>query len=166
LIRRTSLGTRLPLPYSVRPKRSGRNSSYRQQEQHPIWHSCHRIDRMDYTSPAAAHSRATLITVVTIVFLTIAWLAVLARTWVRAVMIRNYGWDDAIMFLALVCSYSSATATIFLLTLCLCSSRIRYTLLSAWCSCHGALATHILLHRTLQPSQGLLRYVSLYLSLL
>jgi hypothetical protein len=75
---------------------------------------------MDYTSPAAAHSRATLITVVTIVFLTIAWLAVLARTWVRAVMIRNYGWDDAIMLLAVVCvhficdSYESPTNTMSL----------------------------------------------------
>jgi hypothetical protein len=58
---------------------------------------------MDTTSNvAAAHSRATLITAVTIVFLTTAWLAVLARTWVRAVMIRNYGWDDAVMLLAVV----------------------------------------------------------------
>jgi hypothetical protein len=55
------------------------------------------------TNAAAAHSRATLLTAVTIVFLTTAWLAVLARTWVRAVMIRNYGWDDAVMLLALVC---------------------------------------------------------------
>jgi hypothetical protein len=60
---------------------------------------------MDPNSAAAAHSRATLITVVTIVFLSIAWLAVLARTWVRAVMIRNYGWDDAVMLLAMVRSH-------------------------------------------------------------
>jgi hypothetical protein len=52
---------------------------------------------------AGAHSRETLITAVTITFLVTAWLAVLARTWVRAIMIRNYGWDDAVMLLALVC---------------------------------------------------------------
>lgn len=59
--------------------------------------------KMTTTSdPVAAHSRATLVTAVTITFLTTAWLAVLARTWVRAVMIRNYGWDDAMILLAVV----------------------------------------------------------------
>jgi hypothetical protein len=56
---------------------------------------------MDKTG--AAHARATEITAVTITFLITAWMAVLARTWVRAVMIRNYGWDDAVMLLAVVC---------------------------------------------------------------
>ena len=51
----------------------------------------------------AAHARGTEITAVTITFLITAWIAVLARTWVRAVMIRNYGWDDAVMLLAVVC---------------------------------------------------------------
>lgn len=63
------------------------------------------------TSEAAAHSRATLITGVTIAFLTTAWLAVLARTYVRAVMIRNYGWDDAVMLLAVVCIHKSLPKT-------------------------------------------------------
>ncbi|KAM0690996.1 hypothetical protein Q7P36_009766 [Cladosporium allicinum] len=55
---------------------------------------------MDKTG--AAHARATEITAVTITFLITAWMAVLARTWVRAVMIRNYGWDDAVMLLAVL----------------------------------------------------------------
>ena len=55
------------------------------------------------TTDAAAHSRATLIRAVTIIFLVVAWLAVLARSYVRAVLIRNYGWDDAVMLLAVVC---------------------------------------------------------------
>jgi hypothetical protein len=33
----------------------------------------------------------------------VAWLAVLARSYVRAVLMRNYGWDDAVMLLAVVC---------------------------------------------------------------
>jgi hypothetical protein len=57
-------------------------------------------DGMDKTG--AAHARATEITAVTITFLVTAWMAVLARTWVRAVMIRNYGWDDAVMLLAVL----------------------------------------------------------------
>lgn len=56
------------------------------------------------TSDGAAHTRATLISAVSIAFLATAWLAVLARTYVRAVMIRNYGWDDAVMLLAVVCT--------------------------------------------------------------
>ena len=52
---------------------------------------------------AAADSRATLIRAITIVFLVVAWLAVLARSYVRAVLMRNYGWDDAVMLLAVVC---------------------------------------------------------------
>jgi hypothetical protein len=60
---------------------------------------------MDKTGPA--HARATEITAVTITFLITAWMAVLARTWVRAVMIRNYGWDDAVMLLAVVCYNTS-----------------------------------------------------------
>lgn len=32
-----------------------------------------------------------------------AWSAVLARSYVRAILIRNYGWDDAVMLLAVVC---------------------------------------------------------------
>jgi hypothetical protein len=58
-----------------------------------------------YTSSddAAANSRATLITAITAVFLTVAWLSVLARSYVRAMLIRNYGWDDAVMLLAVVC---------------------------------------------------------------
>ena len=52
---------------------------------------------------AAADSRATLIRSITIVFLVFTWLSVLARTWVRAMVIRNYGWDDAAMLLAVVC---------------------------------------------------------------
>ena len=55
------------------------------------------------TADAAANSRATLIRAITIVFLVVAWLAVLARSYVRAVLIRNYGWDDAVMLLAVVC---------------------------------------------------------------
>jgi hypothetical protein len=66
------------------------------------------------SNAAAAHSRATLITAVTIVFLTTAWLAVLARTWVRVIMIRNYGWDDAVMLLALVSSLHSSRACVLL----------------------------------------------------
>ena len=54
---------------------------------------------------AAADSRATLIRAITIVFLVVAWLAVLARSYVRAVLIRNYGWDDAVMLLAVVCQF-------------------------------------------------------------
>jgi hypothetical protein len=57
---------------------------------------------MDKTG--AVHARATEITGVTITFLITAWMAVLARTWVRAVMIRNYGWDDAVMLMAVVCN--------------------------------------------------------------
>lgn len=58
-----------------------------------------------HTSPddAAANSRATLITAITSIFLVVAWLAVLARSYVRAFLIRNYGWDDAVMLLAVVC---------------------------------------------------------------
>lgn len=52
---------------------------------------------------AAANSRATLITSITIIFLVAAWSAVLARSYVRAILIRNYGWDDAVMLLAVVC---------------------------------------------------------------
>ena len=52
---------------------------------------------------AAADSRATLIRAITIVFLVVAWLAVLARSYVRAVLMRIYGWDDAVMLLAVVC---------------------------------------------------------------
>ena len=55
------------------------------------------------TTDAAAPSRATLIRAITIIFLVVAWLAVLARSYVRAVLIRNYGWDDAVMLLAVVC---------------------------------------------------------------
>ena len=55
------------------------------------------------TADAAANSRATLIRAITIIFLVVAWLAVLARSYVRAVLIRNYGWDDAVMLLAVVC---------------------------------------------------------------
>jgi hypothetical protein len=51
---------------------------------------------------AEAHYRKTMMTAITIVFLTLAWLSVLARTWVRAFMIRNFGWDDAVMLLAVV----------------------------------------------------------------
>jgi hypothetical protein len=51
---------------------------------------------------AAANSRATLITAITVIFLVVAWLAVLARSYVRAILIRNYGWDDAVMLLAVV----------------------------------------------------------------
>ena len=54
---------------------------------------------------AAANSRATLITAITAVFLTVAWLSVLARSYVRAMLIRNYGWDDAVMLLAVVCQH-------------------------------------------------------------
>jgi hypothetical protein len=59
----------------------------------------------------AVHARATEITAVTITFLTTAWMAVLARTWVRAVMIRNYGWDDAVMLMAVVCYINSFLRT-------------------------------------------------------
>lgn len=52
---------------------------------------------------AAARSRATLIEAVTIAFLTIAFTAILARTWVRAVMTWNYGLDDVVMTFAMVC---------------------------------------------------------------
>jgi hypothetical protein len=52
---------------------------------------------------AAADSRAALIKSITMVFLVFTWLSVLARTWVRAMVIRNYGWDDAVMLLAMVC---------------------------------------------------------------
>jgi hypothetical protein len=57
------------------------------------------------TADAAANSRATLIRAITIIFLVVAWLAVLARSYVRAVLIRNYGWDDAVMLLAVVCHH-------------------------------------------------------------
>ena len=52
---------------------------------------------------AEAHYRKTMMTAITIVFLTLAWLSVLARTWVRAFMVRNFGWEDAVMLLAVVC---------------------------------------------------------------
>lgn len=52
---------------------------------------------------AAARSVATLIEAVTIAFLIIAFMAVLVRTWVRAVMTWNYGLDDVVMTLAMVC---------------------------------------------------------------
>lgn len=54
--------------------------------------------------PEAAEYRGTMMTTVIIVFLVMTWVTVLARTWVRAVMIRSFGWDDAVTLLAAVCS--------------------------------------------------------------
>lgn len=50
----------------------------------------------------AARGRKDLIAGVTIAFLSIAWIAVSMRPYVRLFMIKNYGWDDAVMLLAAV----------------------------------------------------------------
>ena len=53
--------------------------------------------------------RRTYLTAVVIVFLSLVWISVSARTWVRSMVSRNYGWDDAVMLLAAVsfCMYTS-----------------------------------------------------------
>lgn len=62
-----------------------------------------------------AKGRSDLIVGVTIAFLTVAWIAVSMRTYVRLIMIRNFGWDDAVMLLAAV-SHFHQFKTIMALT--------------------------------------------------
>jgi len=50
----------------------------------------------------AAHGRQQYINGVTIAFLILSWTAVSLRMYVRALMIKNFGWDDAVMLLAAV----------------------------------------------------------------
>ena len=49
-----------------------------------------------------AQDRRTYLTAVVIVFLSLVWISISARTWVRSMVSRNYGWDDAVMLLAAV----------------------------------------------------------------
>ncbi|KAK6434804.1 hypothetical protein LTR95_009006 [Oleoguttula sp. CCFEE 5521] len=47
-------------------------------------------------------NRGNQIFVVAVAFLAVAWLGVSLRTWVRAVMVKSYGWDDTVLLLAAV----------------------------------------------------------------
>ncbi|OQO05962.1 hypothetical protein B0A48_10058 [Cryoendolithus antarcticus] len=56
-------------------------------------------------------NRGNQIFVVAIAFLGVAWLGVSLRTWMRAFMVKSYGWDDAVLLLAaasftLYCSFN------------------------------------------------------------
>jgi hypothetical protein len=48
-------------------------------------------------------SNSPTITVVAI-FLTLSWVAVVTRMFVRVHMLKSFGWDDFAMMLALVCA--------------------------------------------------------------
>ncbi|OQN97654.1 hypothetical protein B0A48_16518 [Cryoendolithus antarcticus] len=52
--------------------------------------------------PKTSVHRGNQIFVVAVAFLAVAWLGVSLRTWVRAVMVKSYGWDDAVLLLAAV----------------------------------------------------------------
>jgi hypothetical protein len=52
--------------------------------------------------PIESTSSNTPTIVVVSLFLTLAWLAVVTRTFVRVHMLKSFGWDDFAMMLALV----------------------------------------------------------------
>jgi len=79
-------------------------------------------------SPDAVKGRSDLIAGVTIAFLSIAWIAVSMRTYVRLFMIKNYGWDDAVMLLAAVSHTQGWTAA----TMMLIGMQITFTMYSVF----------------------------------
>ena len=76
-----------------------------------------------YMSNVPKSSQQTVI-VICCLFLTVSWITVVLRIWVRAGLLRNFGWDDATMLLTTV--RYALTAYDVLLTY----SRV-YSLLSA-----------------------------------
>ena len=48
-------------------------------------------------------SRSQMLLLSSSICLVFAWISVSLRVWVRAVMIKSFGWDDSLMVLALVC---------------------------------------------------------------
>jgi hypothetical protein len=62
---------------------------------------------MASASVEAAHSRGDLITATSAALLGVAWLVVLLRLYVRVLLVKNFGWDDAVMVVAAVCSASN-----------------------------------------------------------
>lgn len=55
-----------------------------------------------YISNIPWSSQQTLI-IICCVFLTATWLTLFMRIWVRAGILRNFGWDDAMMAFTNVC---------------------------------------------------------------
>ena len=47
-------------------------------------------------------SRSEMLLLTSSTCLILAWISVSLRVWVRAVMIKSFGWDDSLMVLALV----------------------------------------------------------------
>ena len=54
------------------------------------------------TDIATLGTRPNSMIYVSVAFLALTWTAVTLRVWVRAYMIRSFGWDDGTMVLALV----------------------------------------------------------------
>ena len=48
-------------------------------------------------------SRSQMLLVCSSLCLALAWVSVALRVWVRAVIIKSFGWDDTLMVFALVC---------------------------------------------------------------
>jgi hypothetical protein len=59
--------------------------------------------------PAGDNDRSVEVTAVAAVFMSVATVAVLLRCYVRGFLIKAFGWDDAVMVVAMV--YSTVFAT-------------------------------------------------------
>lgn len=71
---------------------------------------------LDAVANMAGDSRAPELIASVAVFLPLAITAVAVRLWVRLRMIKNFGWDDAMMMMALVCILPIAVLLKLLLT--------------------------------------------------
>src|SRR5271167_1862615 len=54
-------------------------------------------------------------------FLTLSWVAVVTRMFVRVHMLKSFGWDDFAMILALVCARPTCKAKLTLLGIIFCN---------------------------------------------
>jgi hypothetical protein len=59
------------------------------------------------------HRRKTAVQTVAAVFLPIAAISVILRCYVRGWIVKAFGWDDAAMVLAMVCSCSCSCSLLF-----------------------------------------------------